>query len=103
MGSGILITWAPADRPYPARLGRGRKSGALPEQERPVCYFVRMNADQNACAPDFSKDRVLIRQLSHYAGQEVMISGWVDVRRDQGKLVFFDFRDRTGFIQGVVL
>jgi nondiscriminating aspartyl-tRNA synthetase len=25
------------------------------------------------------------------------------VRRDQGKMVFFDFRDRSGFVQGVVL
>ena len=31
------------------------------------------------------------------------ICGWVDVRRDQGKLVFFDFRDRSGMVQGVVL
>ncbi|OGG64587.1 hypothetical protein A3C94_02970, partial [Candidatus Kaiserbacteria bacterium RIFCSPHIGHO2_02_FULL_55_17] len=31
------------------------------------------------------------------------ISGWVDVRRDQGKMVFFDFRDRSGLVQGVVL
>jgi aspartyl-tRNA synthetase len=27
----------------------------------------------------------------------------VSVRRDQGKMVFFDFRDRTGYVQGVVL
>jgi len=27
----------------------------------------------------------------------------VDVRRDQGKMVFFDFRDRSGLVQGVVL
>ena len=32
-----------------------------------------------------------------------MIQGWVSVRRDQGKMVFFDFRDRTGYVQGVVL
>ena len=32
-----------------------------------------------------------------------MIKGWVDVRRDQGKLIFFDFRDMTGYVQGVVL
>ncbi len=25
------------------------------------------------------------------------------MRRDQGKMVFFDFRDRTGIVQGVVL
>ena len=32
-----------------------------------------------------------------------MIQGWVSVRRDQGKMVFFDFRDRSGAVQGVVL
>ena len=36
-------------------------------------------------------------------GQEVSISGWISVRRDQGKMVFFDFRDRSGTVQGVVL
>lgn len=36
-------------------------------------------------------------------GETVSIYGWVDVRRDQGKLVFFDFRDASGYVQGVVL
>jgi aspartyl-tRNA synthetase len=27
----------------------------------------------------------------------------VTARRDQGKLVFFDFRDRNGTVQGVLL
>lgn len=47
--------------------------------------------------------RVLIGELSGHAGEAVTIQGWVDVRRDQGKLVFFDFRDRSGTVQGVVL
>ncbi len=49
------------------------------------------------------KARILINELSSHVGETVSISGWVDVRRDQGKLVFFDFRDRTGKVQGVVL
>ena len=32
-----------------------------------------------------------------------MIQGGVSVRRDQGKMVFFDFRDRSGAVQCVVL
>lgn len=48
-------------------------------------------------------DRTLIQDLEKHIGETVSISGWVDVRRDQGKLVFFDFRDRTGVVQGVVL
>lgn len=47
--------------------------------------------------------RVLIGELDSHVGQTVSIAGWVDVRRDQGKMVFFDFRDRSGMVQGVVL
>lgn len=48
-------------------------------------------------------ERTLIKDLSDKKGQTVLIKGWIHVRRDQGKMVFFDFRDRTGFVQGVVL
>ncbi len=48
-------------------------------------------------------ERTLIADLSAHVGAEVSIAGSVDVRRDQGKMVFFDFRDRSGFVQGVVL
>lgn len=47
--------------------------------------------------------RILIGELASYVGETVTIAGWIDVRRDQGKMVFFDFRDRSGFVQGVVL
>lgn len=36
-------------------------------------------------------------------GERVLVKGWVHVRRDQGKMIFFDLRDRTGQVQGVVL
>ncbi len=49
------------------------------------------------------KDRIYIKDLSEYVGKEVMIAGWVNVRRDQGKLVFIDMRDMTGLVQCVVL
>lgn len=48
-------------------------------------------------------NRILIKQLSSYIGQEVLISGFINVRRDQGKMVFFEIRDFTGIVQGVVL
>lgn len=48
-------------------------------------------------------DRILISELGSHVGKIVSISGWVDVRRDQGKMVFFDFRDRSGMVQGVTL
>src|SRR3989338_3693699 len=49
------------------------------------------------------QERTLIGELGRHVGESVSISGWVDVRRDQGKMVFFDFRDRSGLVQGVVL
>ncbi len=47
--------------------------------------------------------RTLIKDLRGAIGEEVAIAGWIDVRRDQGKMIFFDFRDRSGKVQGVVL
>ncbi len=47
--------------------------------------------------------RIYIKDLQDNIGNEVTIAGWVDVRRDQGKMVFFDLRDMTGKVQGVVL
>lgn len=47
--------------------------------------------------------RTYIGDLSAHVGEEVLVKGWVSVRRDQGKMVFFDFRDMTGTVQGVVL
>lgn len=48
-------------------------------------------------------ERTLIGDLAGKKGEAVLIQGWVSVRRDQGKMVFFDFRDRSGSVQGVVL
>lgn len=48
-------------------------------------------------------ERTYIKDLSQNIGKEVKIQGWVDIVRDQGKMVFFDFRDMTGKVQGVVL
>ncbi len=48
-------------------------------------------------------NRIYIKDLQNHIGNEVVIAGWVDVRRDQGKMVFVDMRDMTGKVQGVVL
>jgi nondiscriminating aspartyl-tRNA synthetase len=47
--------------------------------------------------------RTYIRDLKDAVGTEVSISGWVDIRRDHGKLIFIDFRDVSGKVQAVVL
>jgi nondiscriminating aspartyl-tRNA synthetase len=48
-------------------------------------------------------ERTLIKDLGHKIRERVSIAGWVSVRRDQGKMVFFDLRDRSGTVQGLVL
>lgn len=47
--------------------------------------------------------RTQIVDLKNHIGEEVTLRGWVDVRRDQGKLIFIDFRDVTGKVQMVAL
>lgn len=47
--------------------------------------------------------RTCIKDLSEHISKDVLIKGWVSVRRDQGKMIFFDFRDMSGTVQGVVL
>lgn len=46
-------------------------------------------------------NRVLIKNLKDYKEKTVKIAGWVNIRRDHGKLVFLDIRDYTGIIQTV--
>ncbi len=48
-------------------------------------------------------ERIYIKDLQALIGEIALIKGWVSVRRDQGKMVFFDFRDMSGSVQGVVL
>ena len=49
------------------------------------------------------KNRVYIKELLTKAGEEVIVAGWVDVRRDHGKLIFIDLRDASGKVQMVAL
>src|ERR1035437_6186691 len=49
------------------------------------------------------QNRIYIKDLKDSIGKEIIIAGWVDVRRDQGKMVFFDMRDMTGKVQCVTL
>ena len=45
--------------------------------------------------------RVAIEQTIKYIGKKVKICGWVNSRRDHGKIIFIDLRDRTGLLQVV--
>jgi len=45
--------------------------------------------------------RIAIEETTKYIGKKVKICGWVHSRRDHGKIIFIDLRDRTGLLQVV--
>lgn len=46
--------------------------------------------------------RIYTNQTIKHTGKTVRVAGWVDTRRDHGKLVFFDLRDKEDILQIVV-
>jgi len=43
--------------------------------------------------------RLWIKNTPQFVNQEVALYGWVNSRRDHGKIIFIDLRDRTGIVQ----
>ncbi len=46
--------------------------------------------------------RVLAGDTTDKIGQAVKVCGWVHIRRDHGKIIFVDLRDRSGLLQCVI-
>jgi len=45
--------------------------------------------------------RLWIKDTPQHINKEITLYGWVDSRRDHGKIIFIDLRDRTGKVQVV--
>lgn len=48
------------------------------------------------------QNRIYIKDAPSFIGEKIVLNGFVDSRRDHGKLIFLDVRDETGIVQVVV-
>ena len=47
------------------------------------------------------EERIMTMSVGAHEGKKITVAGWVHCRRDHGKIIFIDLRDRTGIIQCV--
>lgn len=47
-------------------------------------------------------ERTLVKDTVGKVGEKVTLEGWVETRRDHGKIAFLDLRDRSGLLQIIV-
>jgi aspartyl-tRNA synthetase len=48
------------------------------------------------------RGRTLAAETPNKTGQDVILKGWVNRRRDHGKIIFIDLRDRSGIVQVII-
>jgi len=65
--------------------------------------LVKKIKNDNLNSKALNMKRIYIKDLKSHIGSEVTIAGWVDIRRDHGKLIFIDLRDASGKVQMVAL
>ncbi len=59
---------------------------------------ARIVSAREICLNIYMK-RIQIKNIKDKVGEVVTLAGWVDVRRDHGKLIFIDLRDASGKVQ----
>ncbi len=70
-------------------------------------FFSIMSNLKIAATPCYSgltmngMNRIFVLETLNRVGEEVLLKGWVHVRRNMGKMIFIELRDRTGIIQVV--
>lgn len=48
-------------------------------------------------------ENIFLKDIGKFEGKEVTLRGWIYNKRESGKIAFLQFRDGTGFIQGVAI
>ncbi|MEX2145324.1 MAG: aspartate--tRNA ligase [Candidatus Spechtbacterales bacterium] len=48
------------------------------------------------------KNRIYTNEIMTREGKDVALAGWIEARRDHGKLIFLDLRDKKGIVQVVI-
>lgn len=51
----------------------------------------------------FCMERHIVADIVSRVGETVKVAGWIHARRDMGKIMFFDLRDRSGLLQVVAV
>ncbi len=49
----------------------------------------------------YMNERILAVESPAKVGEEIVLKGWINARRNMGKIVFLDLRDRSGIVQVV--
>ena len=66
------------------------------------CLVKRLDLGYDVSIMTQVQARVLSSDAPKFIGKSIIIKGWVRIRRDHGKLMFLDIRDRNGIIQVIV-